>query len=53
MEKAFGDEMGVVKSIMEFHAFQEQLFGKDRVQRIQMLAGDEKEEKQKMEEIQS
>ena len=37
MKKAFIDELCLTKSIMDFHVFEEQLFTKDRQQRMKMF----------------
>lgn len=41
MKKAFTDELCLTKSIMDFHVFEEQLFAKDRQQRVKLLMAQE------------
>jgi len=48
MKKAFTDELCLTKSIMDFHVFEEQLFAKDRQQRMKLfMAHQQEEEEQK------
>ena len=43
MKKAFTDELCLTKSIMDFHVFEEQLFAKDRQQRMKLFMAHEQE----------
>ena len=45
--KALGDEMNLVRSIMDFKIYEEQLFAKERLQRVEVLKGESEEEKEK------
>ncbi len=37
MTKAFGEEISLVRTIMDFHIYEEQLFAKERLQRVAVL----------------
>lgn len=44
MTKAFSEELSLARSIMEFHIYEEQLFAKERLQRVDVLRNEEETE---------
>ena len=44
MTKACSDELCITRSILDFYVFEEQLFAKDRIQRLKILTNVEEEE---------
>jgi len=50
MNKAFSEELTLVKNVMDFHIYEEQLFAKERLQRVQTLKGEVEADKEEIKE---
>jgi hypothetical protein len=50
MNKAFSEELTLIKNVMDFHIYEEQLFAKERLQRVQTLKGEVEADKEEIKE---